>query len=85
MNISSVVVHARSEATDAVFGRLAAIAGVEVHAVSDLGRLIVSIEAASDRETADVFEDIQRLEGVLSASLVYSHFEPDPDSELVRC
>jgi len=85
MNISSVVVHARSEAMEAVFHSLAAMAGVEVHAVSEVGRLIVSIECASDRETAEVFEDIQKVDGVLSASLVYSHFEPDPDSELVRC
>ena len=84
MNISSVVVHARSEATEAVFHNLAAMAGVEVHAVSDEGRLIVSIERADERETADVFEEIQRLDGVLSASLVYSHCEPDPDSELIQ-
>jgi nitrate reductase NapD len=59
------------------------MAGVEVHAVSAEGRLIVSIEAASDRETADTFVAIQELAGVLSASLVYCHFEAEPDSELI--
>jgi len=83
MNISSVVVHARSEATAAVSHRLAAMAGVEVHAVSAEGRLIVSIEAASDRETADTFEAIRELAGVLSVSLVYAHYETEPDSELI--
>jgi periplasmic nitrate reductase NapD len=81
MNISSAIIHTRSSGMEAVRGLLEGIAGVEVHAAAE-GRFVISIESGSDRETADVFEAIQRLEGVLSASLVYSHFESDPDGEL---
>ena len=80
MNISSVVVHAQSSSVDRVRGGLGALAGVEVHAASSEGRLIVTIETDSDQETVDAFEAIRQLDGVLSASLVYSHFESDPDS-----
>ncbi|MGE5466953.1 MAG: chaperone NapD [Ignavibacteria bacterium] len=83
MNISSIVVNARREAVDAVRGSLAAMAGVEVHAVSQLGRLIVTIESADHRETGAAFGKIQQLDGVLSASLVYVQCEPDPDSALI--
>jgi len=82
MNISSAIVHTRSPRMEHLRDSLETIAGVEVHAVSEQGRLVVSIESAGDRDTADIFEAIQRLDGVLSASLVYSHFESDPDSEL---
>ena len=82
MNISSAIVHANSNAMDQVRGRLGLLAGVEIHASSDEGRFIISIESATDRATADTFEAIQGLDGVLAASLVYSHFEADPDSEI---
>ncbi|MDD5250246.1 MAG: chaperone NapD [Rhodocyclaceae bacterium] len=82
MNISSAIIHAHAAGMKHLRGHLESIDGVEVHAASDEGRLIVSIESAGDRETADIFEAIQRLDGVLSAALVYSHFESDPDGEL---
>lgn len=83
MNISSAIVHVRPPVTEQVLARFGAMAGVEIHAASWEGRLVISIESASDGDTADIFETIQRLEGVLSASLVYSQFDSDPDSELI--
>jgi nitrate reductase NapD len=82
MNISSAIVHTHPSRTRQLCGQLDAIAGVEIHAAGD-GRFVVSIESPGDRDTADIFEAIQKLDGVLSASLVYSHFESDPDSELI--
>jgi nitrate reductase NapD len=58
------------------------MSGVEIHAASWEGRLVVSIESADDQDTASVFESIQMLDGVLSVSLVYSQFESDPDSAI---
>jgi nitrate reductase NapD len=82
MNISSAIVHVRPLVADQVRARLVAMAGVEVHAASEEGRFVVSIESAGDHDTADIFGAILRIEGVLSASLVYSYFESDPDSEI---
>ena len=81
MNISSVLVNARPEVQAQVQHSLLLLDGVEVHAASEDGQLIVTIEADSDRAAADMFTTISRQPGVLSASLVYHQFEPDPDEE----
>ena len=80
-NISSVILGVSPIDTAAVSGQLLALAGVEVHAVAEDGRMIVTIEAASDGATVDIFEAIRLMPGVLSASLVYHQYESDPDEE----
>jgi len=82
MNISSLLVNARPEVQQQVRDSLLLLGGVEVHAATANGQLIVTIEADSDRAAADLFSTISRQPGVLSASLVYSQFEPDPDEEV---
>ncbi|PKO85578.1 MAG: glutamate synthase [Betaproteobacteria bacterium HGW-Betaproteobacteria-12] len=81
MHISSVIVGALPEQAVDVQGALAALSGVEVHAVADDGRMIVSIESTGDDATLSHFETIRQLPGVLSASLVYHQYETDPDEE----
>jgi nitrate reductase NapD len=82
MNISSVLVSTRPERAKSVECDLHTLAGVEVHAVTEEGRLIVTIEAESDRAVADTFEEINRQPGVLAVSMVYHQFESDPDREV---
>lgn len=82
MNISSLIVHADPAAGPNLSLELAALPGVEVHAVSAEGKLIVSIESDSEGDTTDMFEFIGRMNGVLSVSLVYQQTESDPDKEL---
>ncbi|HEX8990011.1 MAG TPA: chaperone NapD [Rhodocyclaceae bacterium] len=79
MNISSAVIHARPGAAGSLRARLEAIAGVEIHAADD-SRLIVTIEADDDRATADIFESLGRLAGVLSVAMVYHRTEDDPEA-----
>lgn len=81
MNISSVLVNARPNLMNQVQGGLMALSGVEVHAATEEGRLIVTIEADSDQAVANMFEVINHLPGVLSASMVYHQYESDPDEE----
>ncbi len=81
MNISSLLVNARPDVQQQVREGLLLMDGVEVHAATAHGQLIVTIEADSDRAAADMFTTISQQPGVLSASLVYHQFEPDPDEE----
>ena len=74
MNISGVIVHARPEKLVAVRQRLADIAGVEVHAASEDGKLIVTVEEESDRILADTVLSLRDVPGVLSASMVYHEY-----------
>jgi nitrate reductase NapD len=77
-HISSVVVHCRHEKLAAVRAALAALDGVEIHAESG-GKLVVTIETASDAAIASRLDAIQTLDGVLSAALVFHYFEPAGD------
>lgn len=77
MSISGLVVHARPERADEIRTRLEAMAGVEVHSVTDDGRLVVTVDIEDDRDAADTLMQLQREEGILSASLIYNHFDTE--------
>ena len=75
INICGLLVHALPAKVDEVRARLLQLPGIEVHAVSPEGRLVVTLENADDREMADTFGRVQALPDVLSASLIYHHSE----------
>ncbi|MCC7487813.1 MAG: chaperone NapD [Burkholderiales bacterium] len=75
VNISGILVAAQPGQIESLRARLATLAGVEVHAVSPEGRMVVTVERAADRDMTAAFDDISRLPGVLSAALVYHHDE----------
>jgi len=77
MNISGIVVHASPDKIDMVRPQLEKIPGVEVHAASAEGKMVVTIEKPGDREITDIFDEIGKTSGVLSTAMVYHHFEPD--------
>lgn len=77
MSISGVVIHANPEQCERVRTQITALDGVEVHAVTEEGRLVVTVDQPDDRKAADTFSALQNVEGVLSTALVYNYFEPD--------
>ena len=81
VNISSLIVGILPEQAEATSACLAAMPGVEIHAVAPDGRMIVTLETPSDEATVQQFETIRQLPGVLSASMVYHQYETDPDEE----
>lgn len=78
MSISGIVIHVQPDTALAMCERITAIDGVEVHAVTDEGRLVVTVDQPDDRKAADTFSDLQSMEGILNTSLVYNYFEQDP-------
>lgn len=82
MNISSVIVHPRPGEAEAVRARLVALAGIEIHAVAEDGRMIATIETDGDGAMADTFEAINKTTGVMSAAMVFHQTEADPDKEI---
>ena len=75
LHIAGIVVHVFPESVQQVAASIAGFPGVEIHAASRDGKLVVTLEAPSAREIAARIEHIQRLDAVLSASLVYQHNE----------
>ena len=84
MNISSVIVSARPDQAPLVTSGLRQTAGVEIHATTDDGRFIVTIETGTDGETVDVFNHIHAMDGVMSVSMVFHQFESDPEMEACK-
>jgi nitrate reductase NapD len=82
LNISSVIVHARPGTADVLRTRLMAVDGVEIHAISDAGKFIVTIETDGDGATAGTFDLISKMDDVLSAALVYHQTESDPEMDI---
>ncbi|MBL8288755.1 MAG: chaperone NapD [Rubrivivax sp.] len=81
MNISSLVVHVKAEEVRRVQGALGAIAGVEVHAATEAGHFVVTVDAPDDDAALAIHRQISELPGVMSAALVYHHAEPEPEPD----
>lgn len=79
MNIAGVLVHAHPDKLDAVERALGLMSGVEVHQSTGDGRLVITVEDTEAASSGDTILAVHRLDGVLSAALVYHNFEPDFD------
>jgi len=73
MNICGVLVLARRGERERVKERLEQQPGVEVHALTEEGRLVVTVEDESHKVTADGVLGLQDVEGVLSAAMIYQY------------
>lgn len=82
MNISSAIIHARPGDVAIVQAGLTSLAGVEVHAISPEGKLIVTIVTEDDGSNVATYELIGQLDGVMSAAMVYHQTESEPDKEI---
>jgi len=82
MNISGILIHASLEKVASVKAALLDFPGVEVHAATDDGRLIVTLDCSDNNIAADNLFKMNGLDGVLNASLVYHNFEPDSFNEV---
>ena len=75
MNICGILVHIKPENEQIMRARLEEIQGVEIHAVSDDGQMVTTLEDVEEDTTADKLFAIQKMEGVISASMIYHHNE----------
>lgn len=71
LHIASLVVHATPRRRQSVAESVAALPGAVVHAASDNGKLVVTLEAPTADAVTTLVSAIQHLDGVLSAALVY--------------
>lgn len=76
VHIAGIVVHVRPGDVAAIRKQIPLIPSAEIHAASEDGRLIVTLEADSARRTVDYMDAIRALPGVLNVVLVYQHAEP---------
>jgi len=83
MNIAGVVIHARPEKLAGVETQLLELPGVEIHATAGDGRMVVTVEDKELKESSvgDTVMAFQHVDGVLSASLIYHHFEDSEEAQ----
>jgi nitrate reductase NapD len=83
VNICGVLVHVRPEQRFRLRDELNALAGVEVHAMADEGKLVVVVEDSEDDLASTTINRINDIKGVLSVALVYHHFDSELEGEIV--
>jgi nitrate reductase NapD len=81
LHITSWLVHARPESLAPVRLALASLDGVEVHGVGPAGKVVVTLETASEGGIVERLVAMRDLPGVLSAVLVYHQVETPPPTE----
>ncbi len=77
MNVIGVLVHAVPARATAVGAALAAMDGIDVHAVTDDGRLVVTACDVGAMFASDSLMAMNHVDGVITTSLVYHAHEPD--------
>ncbi|WP_417625392.1 chaperone NapD [Paremcibacter congregatus] len=73
--ISSMIVQARPEQIELIKTEIGNFAGAEVTAQDSSGKIIVVLEADTDRQLADTMQKIGEIQGVLGVNLVFHHSE----------
>lgn len=73
-HVASFIAHAQTDTKDAVAERIGTIEGVEIHAVSDEGKIVFTVEAESQKHIAAKTDDIRFYDGVLTLSPIYHQF-----------
>ena len=81
MNICGVLVHAQPGKGGDVAAAIQGLDGAELHQTVPDGRMVVTVEDTGKSSAGDTVLALHRLPGVLSAALVYHHFEPEETIE----
>jgi len=79
MDIASAVVHAVPGRAGEVRAQLERLRGVEIHAETADGRFIVTAEDTAAGSAADAVVQFHRLDGVLSAAMIYQYADSRED------
>jgi nitrate reductase NapD len=77
MDIVGVLVRAHPRNLPLVQQHLQSIAGLAIHTVSEDGRLVVTLEDEDGKRIADTLGEVNRIEGVLSAAMVYQYSDDE--------
>ncbi len=78
-NLCSVLIHVQQDKVNSVNQQLQLQAGVEVHAKSADGRIIVTVEDECRKTVAERIMNFYDISDVLSASVIYQFSDDDFD------
>jgi len=81
MNLSSIVVLTKPEHIEDVLAELKSSDDYEYHLHDEKGRIIVTIEGKDTGEEIKKLENLQSLQHVISADMVFAYSENELDQE----
>ena len=81
MNITSAVVYATPLSRAQVKAGLVALSGVEIHAETEDGRFIITVEDVPGIRSGETVMRLHQLDGVQFAAMVYQYSDDDPQGE----
>ena len=73
MNLSSVVLRAKPTQLEAVRHALEELPGVELHATTHDGKLVITLEDTGTANAADTFVKLHDIRGVMSVAMIYQY------------
>lgn len=81
MNLASLVVHTLPGDREQIAGQLLGLPGVEIHAATDDGRLVVTVDNDTSQVTADTLQAIHETRGVISAAITFQYSDDSETDE----
>lgn len=83
ISVCGVMVLIHPDKREATEAKMLEIEGLEIHGASEEGKLVITVQTDSYRETGDAITRLQHVPGILSISMIYQHAESldEADSE----
>nr|VFK55151.1 MAG: periplasmic nitrate reductase chaperone NapD [Candidatus Kentron sp. TUN]VFK61226.1 MAG: periplasmic nitrate reductase chaperone NapD [Candidatus Kentron sp. TUN]VFK62401.1 MAG: periplasmic nitrate reductase chaperone NapD [Candidatus Kentron sp. TUN] len=81
MDLCSILLHARPDNLSSVRNTLRALEGVEIHATTPDGRMVITVEGNNQEQFSRTVLQLQDIDGVIDASLVYHFHEEDLEED----
>ncbi len=79
ISVCGVLVLVHPDKREATEARMLEIPGLEIHGASEEGKLVITVQTDSYRETGDAITRLQNVKGILSISMIYQHAEAIED------
>ena len=84
MNISSAIMYIAPARLEEACAALLQLPGVEIHAKTPEGKLVVTIENDDTNSAADSYVALHNVPGVVSVAMVYQYSGSELDNEEVE-
>jgi nitrate reductase NapD len=81
MNISSAIVYIAPSRLEEACAVLESMSGVEIHARSAEGKVVVTLEDDDTNSAADRYVALHGVPGVASVAMVYQYSDDESDTE----
>ncbi|WP_440876404.1 chaperone NapD [Thalassotalea sp. PLHSN55] len=73
-HVASYVAHAMPDQIELIQHEINQLEGAEIHATSDIGKIVFTLEATNQKKIANLIDTIRHHKGLLNLAPVYHQF-----------